>query len=587
MSKIPIADIDEHSVTQSVKISGPPGCGKTTQATRRVEELIENHGYEVDDLTWVTYRRSLARDVMQSLEEADILSVMDTALPSRGRTRYITTTHAAAFRACATKEMRQMQPASRGDRIDFVSTEYNVAYDAPNNSNRKPRGEKAFEVISWCHNTRTPFKQANMAPAYIDYREVWPRGPSIAEIASEWEEYKDEHDLYDFHEQLTTALESEDTPPTGIVVIDEHHDATPLMDAVMRKWVSKADVAIVIGDPQQTVNTHEGADPHLFKRIDIPTVNLTRTYRVPDQQWSIAESLIESHHAVPDIDTASDTGVVRDKQSPRFERRDDEWVSAPVDVTGSPDRFAEAYDDLMFLTRTRLQADGVAESLRQTGHVFRSQSGIDSWDNNDRRLSRLNALLKLADGYDELRAHEASELIELTDDSHYTKPDEKIWEYVYELRQQDDDIHVSLSGLKSLMDDEWLSVYSQDTGAVSELSEPANGALDRDILEAALERYDEPVGYDLTEYPAVLTIHASKGMEAENVVLYDAITRRIRQSIQREHALRATEDRVWYVGVTRSSHRLYVMRDAFEWTHSYLPRGISKSHLRQGATTND
>jgi len=585
---IPIAGIDEYPVTQSVKIRGPPGCGKTAQATRRVEELIENHGYEVDDLTWVTYRRSLARDVMQSLEEAGILNATDTTRPSRGRTRYITTTHAAAFRACAPKEMYQMQPASRGDRIDFVTNEYNVSYDSPDNSNRKPRGEKAFDVIKWCHNTRTSFHKANTAPAYVDYRDEWPRGPSISEIASEWAEYKDEHGLYDFHEQLTTALESSDTPPTGIVVIDEHHDATPLMDKVMRKWVSEADVAIVIGDPQQTLNTHEGADPQLFRRIDLPTVNLTRTYRVPEQQWSIAQRLIKSHHSVPDVDTVNDDGVVRDKQSPRFERRDGEWRSIPVNVTESPDDFAEAHDDLMFLTRTKLQADGVAASLRQTGHVFRSQSGIDSWDSDDRRLSRLNALLKLQNGCNTLRAQEATELIELTDNSHYTKPDEKIWEHIYDLRRQDDDIHVSLSFVRSLMSKNWLSVYSQGKSSVSQLSEPANGDLDIGMLEAALERYDEPVGYDLTEYPAVLTIHASKGMEAENVVLYDAIPHIIRQSTLFNHSHRATEDRVWYVGVTRSSHRLYVMRDAFNWTISYLPRGISAtSSITTGATTND
>jgi len=68
----------------------------------------------------------------------------------------------------------------------------------------------------------------------------------------------------------------------------------------------------------------------------------------------------------------------------------------------------------------------------------------------------------------------------------------------------------------------------------------------------------------------VRTIHASKGTEADRVVLYDGITPAIRRSMYNSVQSRRNEHRVWFVALTRSSRELVIVSDAFDYTDPIL-----------------
>ena len=55
------------------------------------------------------------------------------------------------------------------------------------------------------------------------------------------------------------------------------------------------------------------------------------------------------------------------------------------------------------------------------------------------------------------------------------------------------------------------------------------------------------------------TIHAAKGGEAENVLLILDNTKKIRDAIEKSEDKYDEEQRVWYVGVTRTKQNLYIM----------------------------
>ena len=57
----------------------------------------------------------------------------------------------------------------------------------------------------------------------------------------------------------------------------------------------------------------------------------------------------------------------------------------------------------------------------------------------------------------------------------------------------------------------------------------------------------------------VSTIHAAKGGEANNVLLILDNTKKIRDSIERNEDKHDEEQRVWYVGVTRTKQNLYIL----------------------------
>ena len=55
------------------------------------------------------------------------------------------------------------------------------------------------------------------------------------------------------------------------------------------------------------------------------------------------------------------------------------------------------------------------------------------------------------------------------------------------------------------------------------------------------------------------TIHAAKGGEAENVLLILDNTKTIRETIEKSPDKEDEENRIWYVGVTRTKQNLYIM----------------------------
>ena len=55
------------------------------------------------------------------------------------------------------------------------------------------------------------------------------------------------------------------------------------------------------------------------------------------------------------------------------------------------------------------------------------------------------------------------------------------------------------------------------------------------------------------------TIHSAKGGEATNVLLILDNTKTIREATEKSQDKEDEENRVWYVGVTRTSQNLYIM----------------------------
>ena len=68
-------------------------------------------------------------------------------------------------------------------------------------------------------------------------------------------------------------------------------------------------------------------------------------------------------------------------------------------------------------------------------------------------------------------------------------------------------------------------------------------------------------GEELSKEPRVKlsTIHAAKGGEADNVLLILDNTKTIREAIEKSQDKEDEENRVWYVGVTRTKQNLYIM----------------------------
>jgi hypothetical protein len=598
LDEIDITGTDVHPVTDSVKLNGPPGTGKTTESAARVAQLIDEYDYEISDVLWATYRRSLALETLERLAGWDIIPDEELANPTEGATRYIATIHGIANRLLGgigdipTKWHRKRFCKKRN-----LQFEKSQPWD-------DPPGQLLFQVLNYAaknlldlHNPR----EREQVPMINDLRAEYPG--DVANAWDQWQDWKAENEMYDFWEQLKRALDQECKHGRDIVVIDEYHDATPLMAALCEFWIEQAEIVIVAGDPLQVVNEYAGADPRFFKRLDLPEVLLDTTWRVPEEHWGVATDVLSTTHTPPPVERVS-TGRFHEAESPRFDYvRGKGWdVPGASDARSPPWMVDEFSTDMMFLTRTQRQASGVARSLESAGVLYETQNSmdIDGWGARDglaERTALYNALQRLADvqlsGFglsrysDDMKtpqdvtllAEEAAALLDHTNHNYLIESRSKTTDVAEEMLA--DGGTVGGGKLREHVTDEFWDKYARCSGAVGHLNSTSNlddgsdlSEHDTDALTTALKRNDEPVTSVDTK---VYTIHASKGSEASNVVLYDGVTRTIQDSVEQDESSRKNEFRTWYVALTRASDDLFVLRDGFEWTYDFLPRTLLDS----------
>lgn len=580
-----IAGIETADVDEDARLWGPPGTGKSTQSALRTATRAVEEGLPPSQMTVVTYRKALAGVVRERLLEWGLFEEDDEF-------RYWTTIHAAASRATdfhdrfddcddlegmvdsrAEYRFCKKLEISRNPSKPWFETRWTVFRDLYNYAKNNLLDAGTYRNVpdEWLR----PLGASPLAGRKLKaFRREWGSDVEFDSIARKWEEFKQYHDCYDFFEQLTAAL-SGPLPPMEHVVIDEYHDATPLMAALTERWVRNAETVIVAGDPDQVVNEYAGADPGFFERLeertgrDVPVVKLNRSYRCPDEHFAAAARVLAEERQPPDL-TTDGAGLLNRWPPWEFAETGGGWSTPDEHQEGSPGYLVNEYGtDMMFLARTRRQVDGIASALDDAGVAYRSQGGVGGdWG---LRLELMNALDLVADataeGADQskyaLSADQARSLREHTHGRYIE--DAEGWAELLEDREGDDAVRVDM--LTRYTTGRWPDVYGRGQRSIAKLV----GLDDRDKI-AMLEAWER---YDLPKPPEevgtrVLTIHASKGAEASNVVVYDGITTTISDSMDESAALRENEARTWYVALTRASERLHVVRDAFGYD-AYLP----------------
>lgn len=599
LGAIEITGVDEYPADSSVKLNGPPGTGKTTESAARVATLLEEYGYELSDVLWATYRRSLAMETLERLADWDVIPQSELSDPSDGPTRHISTMHAVASRMVGGVG----EPVNYGDKKRYCEKR-NLRYHK-NSAWDQPPGRLLFDVFTYAANNlldlRDP-RDCDQIPMVEDLRDKY-RG-DLGRAWEAWQDYKAQNEKIDFYEQLKAPLQRNVTPNQDIVVIDEYHDATPLMAKLAESWIESAEIAIVAGDPLQVVNTYAGARPQFYKRVDLPEIQLPKAWKRPPQQhWAAATSLLKNAHEPPEVEIANN-GSIHVGESPGFSHSDGEWHVPSVNEARSPGWVIDEYGtDTMFLARTQKQASGVARALEKAGVLFETQSSmdIDGWGAREdvaERTALYNALQRIQGVEGELRSggglsrydnsgdktlddvklrhQEAAALIDHASAKHLAGSRDDVTEFANEI--QNSETVVDGPDIAEYTKAEFWDVYSRGAGAVRHLNKSSyrNGGetltdRDRGALQAAIEANDGPVK---TVDTLVYTIHASKGSEAKNVVLYDGVTNRIRAAMQESERERKNEWRTWYVAFTRSRANLFVLKDGFEWTKPFLPGNL-------------
>jgi DNA helicase-2/ATP-dependent DNA helicase PcrA len=438
----------------------------------------------------------------------------------------------------------------------------------------------------------------------------------LTDFWAAWETYKEREDLIDFDEQLQAVVDQCVSPGAPILVVDEYHDATPLMARVAEMWMADAEIVIVAGDPHQVVTAWQGASPHFFERLEgrYPKILLEKSWRVGSHHWALGTGMLARSHEPPGVEPTG-TGTIHTYRSPNFNIREDgTWVTPPATNDASPPALAKTYGpDIMFLARTRQQVDGIGAALDKQGIFYRSQSELGGW-NTERGATRLhlyNGLTKIRgvtpddfddDGVSEglgrytdgerdpreivLSSDETVALLRHADARKNTLVGGRKGAREFARKVENKGTPVTLEEFAEHVTRNYWGLYTHGSGSVHHL---INGDLrgrrsqrSREALQRALYYNSEPI--DPSEIKvSIVTIHAAKGMEASHVVVYDGYTNTTAKAMRNSDTALENEHRTWYVALTRASDTLHIVRDAFPWTTSIIPTDIRSFIVRQAS----
>jgi superfamily I DNA/RNA helicase len=479
------------------KIYGPPGTGKTTRLINYVKTLIR-FGTPIDKIGYFAFTTKAAEESIDRMLKA---------FPkySQKDLKYFRTLHSLAFTLLGMKKSNVMQDEHYEDIGRKLGIEVNIFSNGEDKTGFVDSDSEYFNIINAARIKENTVEEEYNTDLYsedIDKHQ-------LKILNDEVNNYKKAYDLVDFTDMIERFNVSKLCPKYDVVFIDEAQDLSPIQWRMYDILKKNSKHIILAGDDDQAIYGWAGADVKRFQDEPAKDIILPQSYRVPGAVQAIANNIL---NRIPDHRR------VKKNWKPR------EDVLLPiVEYISSVEDAPLHLGDWLILARTNYRLKNLVPQLRERGLYFEIKN----------RKSYKARLYRSVQDYSRWTNGDLLSLSECKDLFEFLELDKELKdERMYDLKE----FGFSFTDL-------WYEVFKAD---------PEECLYIREML-----RHDEKLSKD----PRIKlsTIHAAKGGEANNVLIILDNTKKIREAIEKDQDKYDEEQRVWYVGVTRTKQNLYIM----------------------------
>jgi superfamily I DNA/RNA helicase len=324
-------------------------------------------------------------------------------------------------------------------------------------------------------------------------------------FAEAYDGYRSDRSVYDFTDMLQEYLDGDIGPvPVDMAVIDEAQDFSLLQWRVVEKAFANCRDVYCAGDDDQAIHAWAGADREYFLNLPVDRIDvLPVSHRLPLPVFDLGQGVSSriSRRYAKEIRSSGKEGSL-------------EWIRRPDNVDLSTGSW-------LLLARARHQLKDLARVAWKQGVVY-TVAGESSVDLETVQTIR---------AYEALRRGDAVEAGDV----------QRVLKAVGVERKLDDHPYNA-------------SELGLDVGSIWHDALIRVPLEEREYLLKCLRRGEKLGGPPRVQ---IDTIHASKGREADNVLLLTDMTERIAKAFKRDED---PELRVWYVGITRASSALYIVQ---------------------------
>lgn len=495
----------------TTKFFGPPGTGKTHKAMELFDE--ELHSVHPTRIGFFTFTRS-GRD------EA-LARILDRFNIPRKELTFVSTIHRTCKQVCnipSDSVLNKTRIKQFGDEVGYDINGSQYTDTGQLVYNEKPT--EADEVLQAYEIARKRMSDDPLA-AYKAYEGTWGLAlfKSIIENFKAW---KENNDLFDFTDFLTFYLKHGETLPIEVCFIDEAQDLSPLEAAVVRKMAANAKRMYLFGDDDQSIYTFSGATSSVF--LNWPAdreIVLDYSHRLPRKVKDYASERIISK--------------VKSRKVKEFRARDEEGsVSVAVNAIDAVTK------GTFILYRNRYMAEDVVTDLKKSNIPYKGAgSPLDS-----RKVIQAMKTFSLLQEGAQVRGTDVIAMLDYA-----------------VVRGNDHLLLGAKAKLNTMYDKSRLLTIADlvDFGIVNFAEADMGTFLIKMPSVEYLVRIYNRYGRRLLEEPPkveLMTLHQSKGREAERVILLSGMAKR-------SHVEFVTKPddthRLYYVGVTRAKQEIVLV----------------------------
>ena len=501
------------TVTQ---IFGPPGCGKTTELINILRQALDDGIHP-------------SRVAVCSFSRKAINEFLDRALVQFGGDRktfpHMRTLHSTAFHALGLRTEDVMSAADYkklGDLLGETFVVNAVPDDGILTTTDFSKGSQYLAIID-----RARYRMVPLEEEWRCHDTFEMSLSKCRQIYQQVELYKQKMMKSDFVDMIEMYVEQVTPPPLDMFILDEAQDLTPLQWKMAKKISAHATDTYTAGDDDQAIHGWAGARGKEFVEFGDEKRILTQSYRLPKKVFDLAARVVRR---------------IEDRVPKLYHPTEEEGnVVWHYSLDGVPlDR-----GSWTLMTRTNYQAKLVATQLRNLGYYYALRGNPPISVKQGRAIQTWRTLT--SGGSIDLQ--HAKDL--------------------YDQVPKQGDKAVVKRGAAKLFDaaapDQMFTMEDlrRDYGLLVQSN--LFGEIERDVFDilglgnelATYLRHVEKAGEDLTKPPRIKlsTIHAMKGGEDDNCVLFTSTTKKIEESGDQDE-----EHRVFYVGITRTKKFLHIIQ---------------------------
>ena len=480
----------------SRKLFGPPGTGKTTKLLKYVKTFLKL-GTPIDKIGYFAFTTKAANEAIDRMLD------YHTAF-QRKDLKYFRTLHSLAFTRLGLKKSEVLQDEHYEDIGRRLGIQMTVYSNGQETTGFVDSSSEYFNLINAAR-----IKEISIEEEYNTDMYSQDMNKQLLQIISdELQNYKDSYKLVDFTDMIERFNVSKLCPNFDVVFIDEAQDLSPIQWKMVDIIRKNSKYVILAGDDDQAIYGWAGADVKKFQqKFSKKDIILPQSYRVPLKVQDIANKI---------LDRIPDERRIKKQWQARREVGDVNYIT---DLDGLP-----LHDgNWLILARYNDRLNKLMPLLKDMGIYYQYKG----------RKSYKSTLFKTILNYIRWQKGELLSLSEVKDVIECTgsnlKPTE---EKMYDLADLTYDKTVN-----------WFDVFVVDYEECLYI---------REMLSYG-EKLSKNARVKLS------TIHAAKGGEADNVLLILDNTKTIRESSEKNEDKADEENRVWYVGVTRTKQNLYIM----------------------------